>query len=41
LRRHQVSEYFANRQPCLIAMEACGSAHYWGVSSSLWAMKSD
>lgn len=30
LRRHQVAEYFANRQPCLVAMEACGSAHYWG-----------
>jgi transposase len=30
LRRHQVAEYFANRQPCLVAMEACGSGHYWG-----------
>jgi transposase len=24
-----VLEYFANMVPCLIGMEACGSAHYW------------
>lgn len=29
LRRAQVLEYFANLSPCLIGMEACGSAHYW------------
>jgi transposase len=29
LKRHQVAEFFANREPALIAMEACGSAHYW------------
>ncbi|KAF9394293.1 hypothetical protein CPC16_011770, partial [Podila verticillata] len=22
-------EYFANRSPCLIGMEACGGAQYW------------
>jgi transposase len=30
LKRKQVAEFFANRKPCVIAMEACGSAHYWG-----------
>jgi transposase len=29
LRRHQISEFFANLTPCLVGMEACGSAHYW------------
>lgn len=29
LRRAQVLGYFVQRPPCLIAMEACASAHYW------------
>ncbi|QBE62463.1 IS110 family transposase [Pseudoduganella lutea] len=29
LRRGKVMEFFANMAPCLIGMEACGSAHYW------------
>lgn len=29
LKRAQVLPYFANLAPCLIGMEACGSAHYW------------
>ena len=29
LRRHQVSGFFVNLPPCLIGMEACGSAHHW------------
>jgi len=29
LRRDQVAAYFANQPPCLIGMEACGSAHHW------------
>lgn len=29
LRRRQVAEFFANRPPCLIGLEACASAHYW------------
>lgn len=28
-KREQVVGYFANLTPCLIGMEACGSAHYW------------
>jgi transposase len=29
LRRAQVMPFFAQLPPCLIGMEACGSAHYW------------
>ena len=29
LKRAQLSEFFATREPALIAMEACGRAHYW------------
>jgi len=29
LRRSQVLEFFGNIEPCLVGMEACGSAHYW------------
>jgi transposase len=30
LKRSQMLEWFASRQPVLIAMEACGGAHEWG-----------
>lgn len=30
LRRDAVRHFFANMPPCLVAMEACASAHYWG-----------
>jgi len=30
LRRQQVLAFFANVPPCLIGMEACGGAHFWG-----------
>ncbi len=29
LRRSQMLTFFAKLPPCLIGMEACGSAHYW------------
>lgn len=29
IKRAKVLEYFANRQPCLIGIEACGGAHHW------------
>ena len=29
LKREQVASFFANLPPCLIDMEACGSAHHW------------
>src|SRR5262249_18092728 len=30
LRRKDVLAFFAKLAPCLVGMEACGSAHYWG-----------
>jgi transposase len=29
LKRKDVPGFFTNLEPCLIGMEACGSAHYW------------
>ena len=29
LKRKDVVSFFATLEPCLIGMEACGSAHYW------------
>ena len=29
LRRKQVIEFFKKLAPCLVGMEACGTAHYW------------
>ena len=29
VRRGQVLKFFATLPPCLVGMEACGSAHYW------------
>jgi transposase len=29
LRRSEMAKYFANLEPCLIGMEACGSSHHW------------
>jgi len=30
LRRDQVLAFFSGLQPCVVAMEACGGAHFWG-----------
>ena len=30
LRRDQVLAFFGELRPCLVAMEACGGAHFWG-----------
>lgn len=30
LRRKEVLSFFAERPPCLVGMEACATAHYWG-----------
>jgi len=30
LRRDQVLAYFSQVPPCIVAMEACGGAHFWG-----------
>jgi transposase len=29
LKRDQMATFFANLPPCLIGVEACGSAHHW------------
>lgn len=29
LRRSEVLEFFRSLPPCLVGMEACGTAHYW------------
>ncbi|MHC2585051.1 transposase [Bradyrhizobium diazoefficiens] len=29
LRRHKVLEFFAKQPACVVAMEACASAHHW------------
>ena len=29
LRRSKMAKFFANLEPCLIGMEACGSSHHW------------
>ena len=29
LRRAQVLKFFGGLEPCIVGMEACGSAHYW------------
>ena len=30
LRRDQVLAFFSQLPPCVVAMEACGGAHFWG-----------
>ena len=29
LKRHEMAKFFTHIEPCLIGMEACGSAHHW------------
>lgn len=29
LKRAEMMKFFTKLQPCLIGMEACGSAHHW------------
>ncbi|BCV63930.1 hypothetical protein TUM17386_36010 [Shewanella algae] len=29
LKRKEVLGFFAKLEPCLVAIEACGGAHYW------------
>ena len=36
LKRKQVAAFFANLPPCLIAMEACASSHYWARTLSAY-----
>ena len=34
LRRAQVMSYFSGLKRCIVALEACGTAHYWGRALS-------
>lgn len=36
LRRSEMAKFFANLEPCLIGMEACGSAHHWARKLELY-----
>ncbi len=36
LRREQVAPFFANLTPCVVGLEACGGAHYWGRRLSVF-----
>ncbi len=33
IRRNKLLEFFASLPPCLIGLEACGSAHHWARES--------
>lgn len=35
LTRSRMLAFFAKKAPCLVGLEACGSAHYWGRELSL------
>jgi transposase len=40
LRRDQVLAFFSELRPCLVAMEACGGAHFWAARFASWATRS-
>jgi transposase len=41
VRRTQVLEFFRKLAPCLVGLEACGSAHFWvPARSPRWAILS-
>ena len=35
LSREKVFAFFAEQSRCVVAMQACGSAHHWGASSAV------
>ena len=39
LRRAQVLTFFAKLAPCLVGMEACGSAHHWAREADARALR--
>ena len=39
LVRAKVFEFFAGQPRCLVALEACGRAHYWARESASWATR--
>lgn len=39
LSRGKVLEFFASQPRCLVAMEACGSAHHWARERPPWGTR--
>lgn len=39
LKRDQLLPFLATQPICLVAMEACGGAHYWLARSRRWGMR--
>jgi len=39
LRRDQLLCFFADQPRCVVAMEACASAHYWAARSPPWVTR--
>ena len=37
LRRGTMLEFFGRLAPCVVAMEACSSAHHWGRELAAWS----
>jgi len=35
LSRAQLLKFMSEQSPCIVAMEACASAHYWGRQSAI------
>ena len=41
LRRRQVLRFFEKLGPCLVGIEACATAHYWGREIAAWDTRCD
>ncbi|MBP2236309.1 transposase [Sinorhizobium kostiense] len=41
LSRGRLLEFLAKLPICVVAMEACASAHYWDGRLASWGMRSD
>jgi transposase len=39
LRRGTVLKLFGKLRRCVVGMEACASAHYWGREIAAWGMR--
>ena len=41
LQRSEVLAFFKALPPCLVGIEACGTAHYWAREIRSWGMRCD
>jgi transposase len=39
LRRKQVIDFLSKIPPCLVGMEACGTAHHWAREIQAWSYR--